>query len=366
MFTALCIYYLIIGIIELFNSSISKKIMAGISLLPAFILTAFRDISVGSDTIAYYRAFNRISVANAFSDLLNSERMESGYIAVNYIFSHLGFSFFQMQFVVSLFIYIALYVLLSKYSKNIGWSCFLFLTLRYLFGPMNVVRMYVATAFLYFSIPFLQRRNFILFLVFVLTATMFHKTALIFVILYPLTKIKISKKSISIVFISAGIISFLGKNFFMFLTEKMGMYESYLSGKYFNYEENIAVYLILAIDICLALLVFFNEKNNNQIVELNKKIVPIEKICNSSIIVLLCCDIVGLNNTIMGRISGYFSFSWLILVPLVVMKIKNKATAILVFVLVSLCLFVQYETVMIYRPTWNNVEPYNFYFGDLF
>ena len=195
---------------------------------------------------------------------------------------------------------------------------------------------------------------------------MFHKTALIFVILYPLTKIKISKKSISIVFISAGIISFLGKNFFMFLTEKMGMYESYLSGKYFNYEENIAVYLILAIDICLALLVFFNEKNNNQIVELNKKIVPIEKICNSSIIVLLCCDIVGLNNTIMGRISGYFSFSWLILVPLVVMKIKNKATAILVFVLVSLCLFVQYETVMIYRPTWNNVEPYNFYFGDLF
>lgn len=365
-FDYLCIFLLFLGAVEIFNPPISKNFLCFFALLPCFILTAFRGLDIGCDTWTYLRMFDRVALADGLGSAILHSRMEPGFVILNYVVSHLGFSFYHLQFVISFLFYISFFSFLSKYSKNIGLSLFLFLSLRYMFGPMNVTRMYLAVAFVLFSVPFLKKRHFAPFMTLVLIASLFHKTAFVFVLLYPLVRVNMRKKNISIVFIFAGIISFLGKNFFAFLTERLGIYESYLNGKYFNFQDNVAVYLIFIIDLCLALLIFFNEKGNNEVVAIENKEVSIKRVWNWSIIFILCCDIIGLNNTIMGRISGYFSFSWLVLVPLAIMKIRNKSAAVIMYIILVACLFFQYKTVMILRPNWNCVEPYYTYLGEMF
>ena len=180
LLTCLAIFYLIIGFLELFHIPISKKFLCISCLLPAFVLTAFRDVSVGCDTLSYLRNFTRIGFSNNLADAFLYSRMELGYVSITYFFSHFWKSFLLQQVLVTLFIYISFYFFLVKYSKNIGLSCFIFLTMRLMFGPMNVVRMYIAIGILLFSIPYLIKSNFLKFFLFVAVAALFHKTAISF------------------------------------------------------------------------------------------------------------------------------------------------------------------------------------------
>lgn len=369
MFLGLSIFFLIIGAIEIFNPPISKKKLSALCLVPAFILTAFRDISIGSDTLNYARIFNRITFYKSFFEACEYEKIESGYIALNYFLGNIGLEYYQFQFFVALFIYVSYFCFISKYSKNVGLSCFLFLTLRLMFGPMNVVRMYLAVASLLYSVPFIQKRKFIPFLLFVLLATSFHKSAFIFILLYPLAKINVRKEIVIPAIAAAGIIAMRGKMFFLFLTTTLGLYENYLNKDQFNTEGKIAIYLMLAIDVCFALFIWYNglHARKNEPVKLkNEEKISISKICEASILIIFVLDIIGLCSTIMGRITGYFAFSWLIMIPMTFSLMKDKVKAFAFYLLIVVCLLVQFQITMIYRPNWNCVEPYLFYFGDLF
>lgn len=366
LFACLCIYYFIMGVVELFEIPISKKILAFFALFPAFFLTAFRDVSVGCDTITYSISFIKVGFFDSLFDAIKYERYENGYVFLEYMFSHLNFSFFQMQFVISLLFYVSFYFFLVRYSKNIGISCVLFLTLRYMLAAMVVTRMYLALAVLYLSIPFVLKRNYWAFSLLVLFASTFHKTAFIFIFLYPLALTSLSLKK-SFLFISvAGILGFIGKNLFVFLSLTLGLYESYLGGQYFNVSGNIAVYLIFVIDVCLALFILYNKEKSKLLVQDSQRDISVEKICYSSILFIICCDIIGFNFALMSRISDFFSFSWLILIPMTFMKMKNKIAAVICLIVITICLFIQFETVMTLRPNWNCVEPYQFYFGEIF
>ena len=180
---------------------------------------------------------------------------------------------------------------------------------------------------------------------------------------------ELSKKNIAIAFSAAAAIAFLGKAFFLVLTNKLGVYENYLNRDYFNFEGKVAIYIILVIDVCLALFVLYNDtlrKNVNLSYELNKDFIPIKTICQSAVLCVCVLDIIGLSNTIMSRISGYFAFCWLILIPMVISQIKNKIGSIVIFVLLAACLVAYFEVVIEYRPDWNRVIPYSFYFGQIF
>lgn len=369
MFLCLSIFFLIVGAVEIFDPPISKKKLSALCLVPAFILTAFRDISIGSDTLNYARIFNRITFYKSFFEACEYERIESGYVALNYILGGMGLEYYHFQFFVALFIYVSYFYFISKYSKNVGLSCFLFLTLRLMFGPMNVVRMYLAVASLLYSLPFIQKRKFIPFFFCVLLATLFHKSALIFIILYPLAKIDLRKKIVLPAIAAAGIIAMRGKMFFLYLTSTLGLYENYLNKDQFNTEGKIAIYLMLAIDVCFALFIWYNglnEKKNEPLKLENEKKISMSKICKASILIVLVLDIIGLCSTIMGRITGYFAFCWLIMIPMTFSLIKDKAKAFAFYLILVSCLLVQFQITMIYRPNWNCVEPYKFFFGVFF
>ena len=53
------IYTILMGISSVKNKKVNKILMGGF-FIAAFIIAAFRDVSVGNDTLEYVRVFNNI------------------------------------------------------------------------------------------------------------------------------------------------------------------------------------------------------------------------------------------------------------------------------------------------------------------
>lgn len=88
-------------------------------------------------------------------------------------------------------------------SDDIPFSVFIFLAWGYYFLTYNTVRNYFALALVIYSIKFLQNKQILRFVIIVLIASLFHKSALVCIPLYLVAKLKFNKKHI---FLFVGII----------------------------------------------------------------------------------------------------------------------------------------------------------------
>lgn len=336
-----------------------KKAYTFLLLLPMFALTAFRAPTVGNDTIMYLATYDVISHCNTLSEAFESSRMEVGYILVNYLCSSLGCTYLGLQIIISGFIYYSFFRFISRYSSNVCFSCFIFLAMRMVCGPMNVIRMYLAIAILLFAIPYLLRGKFFPFVAITIVAAFFHFTASVFSILYLFCFWRSRWKNV-LLLLGALLVMFLGNAFFLYLTNFIGLYQGYLDSEYFSVDGNVAIFLNLGIDCCFLLLFLLSGYNKKRLFvrEKGSMALSIESVCYNAFVFVIALDIIGLTNTIMGRVSGYFNFVYLLLVPAAIRVVKDVRLRFLLYVVVILMLMVQFVVVMEYRPNWNGISPY--------
>ena len=357
-YTFLFVIYFLVGILELmYNySPMVKKICSYFCLLPLAVMTAFRDFSVGNDTWTYYYTYDIISFSDSLSNSLEYSRMEPGYVALNYTFSQLGFEYIVMQAIISFFIYFSLIHFIGKYSVNVGFSCIVFLGMRMFCGPMNVVRMWIALCFLLYAIDYIRSRNIICAVFFIACGSLFHYSLAICFPLIFISNLNFNFKNVITMITLSVSFATLGKSFFEIVTRYTGLYQGYLNSNYFDIENNIAIYLTAGLDVIFLIFTLFMLKK--EIVSL--KSIELKVFLFMSVITI-CIDILGFSNSIMGRLSGYFSICWLVLLPLAIENINSKVHRIGVFMLFSLCFYLQLYIVMLYRPQWNGVVPYIWY-----
>lgn len=355
-YVILYILYFCIGIMEINNRRKQTTFLCAVCLIPLFILTAFRDFSVGNDTITYYNVYLTIGMMDDLKQAFLYSRMEPGYVFFNYLFNSFDFQYIYMQIFVSAFIYYSLFRFLRKYSLNIGLSCMIFLGMRLFCGPMNVVRMWIALAILLYALDYFLSNKIYLANIFVILAAMFHYSAMIFLIMNFIYKVRMKKKHFATLVFSSVVVAIIGRPFFEVLTNSIGLYQGYLNSNYFNYDDNIAVYITLLIDICLVSLFYFLTRRKH-----------FDGFKNVSlfvylVIISMCLDIIGLTNTIMSRISGYFYISWMVLLPLAVNYIQKAEKKLFIYSCLAISFILQFLVIMIYRPQWNGVVPYTWYF----
>ena len=352
--------------ISKYSKGLTRKQFIFLMLLPAFILVAFRDISIGNDTYIYYYGFNNIAYESNLLAAIANSRYEPGYVVLNYIASHLNGSYYFFQFLVSAFIFLLIAKFLFDKSDNIAFSCFVFLTTRMLLGTMNTVRMWIAIAILLHSIKSIENRRFLRFCIQVLFAALFHKTAFIFLIMYPLSILKDKRKYKVFIITAACFLALLGSSFFVKLTSILRIYEGYLNSIYFNQSGNLAVYLSLAIDVAFLLVFIIYKKDfikdTEQLEE--SSTVSIKYISYMAMFVVVALDIIGLKNTIMSRVSAYFSMLYLFAIPHLIEYMEDRKSAELLRFGIIVFLLIQFYVVMVFRPEWNGVTPYKFYFNN--
>lgn len=170
-----------------------KIVFISATTVHLIVISGLRSIQVGSDTLIYKEVFNSLSGV-PFLDLFDVyPKFENGYQLVSYLFSNVFNSFNFYMFIVSTFVYMVLGLIIYKYSTNPLFSYVLYVILGMFDFNLSGLRQSIAMSIVLFSIIFLIDQKVIKFTSTIILAAFFHKTAIIFLIIYPLVHYPIRK-----------------------------------------------------------------------------------------------------------------------------------------------------------------------------
>ena len=343
----------------------AQKIYLFVLLLPLFVLTAFRSTEVGNDTYNYFRSYNIVAASKSLSMAIRDSRLEIGYVTLEYILSKIGLSYYGFQIVITAFIYGSIYYFIKKYSDDYALSCYVFFTMRMFSGPMNTVRMWIAISILMYSIDFIREKKLTKFTLLLVLAMLFQYSSIVFAIAYVMPGIKKRKNVYPIVILISIVILQLGTSFFSWITNIIGRYQGYLDSVYFNIEGNIAVYFNLAISLTF-FLYFVNTYRFSGKIEIDSsdcKAHEYNYIWINFYLLIVAINIIGLRNSIMSRLSSYFNISSLAIIPYSIVSLKNSGNKEVIKVTIIMALFLQFLIILIFRPQWNYIINYSFFWS---
>ncbi|MCQ8212122.1 EpsG family protein [Cetobacterium somerae] len=204
------IYYIIGLILISTNTIFSERKLKFFNIIIIFFITAFA-YKIHNDFAIYERVYNSF---NSFS--IEQTRFEIGYKSINLIFSmFLNFYEFKalLYFVNIILIYKGIKAIYPQYQKYV-WSFLYFYGPYYLFW-LTAIRQSIAISIVIYSYHFLYENNVKKYTLCILIATLFHKSALLMLVMIFIQKIRISRTKIVVGYIFSIIILLFGNsNFF--------------------------------------------------------------------------------------------------------------------------------------------------------
>lgn len=153
---------------------------------------------MGSDWIPYQKFYNNIDNIN----IIEYKRIEIGYTL--YCFFMKKIFGFNYEIFMGITIGTCIYILLKELKKrtnNYFLATFIF-TVQYLFNTSvePVVRQLIALTILVYALKYIEEKKLYKFILFVILASQFHMSAIIFLAIYGLEKVNIKKRTIIILF----------------------------------------------------------------------------------------------------------------------------------------------------------------------
>ena len=163
-----------------------------IAIIPIFLLFVLRYNYIGADTVGYVSFFKSEIRNYSFKELFDQDSMhlEIGYRIYVKIISLFTNNYTVYFLVNGLVIFGTLLHFAKKYTNNPFVFFFLFITLGTYQFVETGLRQSLAMMICLWSVDFVKNKKPIRFILLVILAYYFHKSALIFLIVYPLSKIK--------------------------------------------------------------------------------------------------------------------------------------------------------------------------------
>lgn len=312
------------------KNKISENIFLTLAAFLLMIIVSLRNLSFGTDTLVYvekFRKYNLIEFSQII-DYLNKidEKDKTFYLLVRI----LNLFSLEESLIVVLFSILFLtstFWMIYKYSNNSLISIILFICLGYLFFSLTGLRQTFALTFIIFSYKYLRERKMYKFIILVLLASLFHSTALVFLIAYPLVYLKLGIKHL-VVLISASLINILFNSQIYSLLKNFIFNEQY--EYYLNNEESLNYSgFLIQLSIFLFCLIF-------------KKVILTKSPENITfynlIFIGLIFQLFATNIAVVFRISLYFSIFSIILFSNVISSFKDVYIRILVNLIVIVIL----------------------------
>ncbi|WP_064093142.1 EpsG family protein [Rossellomorea aquimaris] len=285
-------------------------LIAGISL---FVVMALRDVSVGTDILGYLNEYEngKYYLNNLIRD------SELGYSYFNYALGQLGLNFQAYLAIIAAIFVITMSLLYYLYSKNILLSFYLHVTIGIFAMSMSGLRQTIAISLTILAFIYLIKNKKILFFIFVGIAYFFHNSAIVFLLVFFLRKIRINKKTGFIIY-GLSCVAFIGRGLFGSLVQQL------TPEKYIRYLDNTAYVNPLLIVVVMALplaCLFFWPKSSNEHNEDYIRVMSISFVlsCINFVVFFLAMEI-----PLFERISLYFMIYITLLIPNVIQGIKSK------------------------------------------
>lgn len=307
-------FYLIIGIIIWYfiTNLIKKQNKNDIFLIGTFIIffTVLILRKPISDMDFYLSKFNEIQKMNMLEMwLLPWEKL---YILLNKIIGLFTCNNRVFIIITSFIGLIGPYFFIKKYSKNYLISVILFIVLGLYSYNFFVIRQTIAMSIALFGIKYVEEKKFPEFLVITVIAALFHKTIILFLLIYFIGNKKIDKKYL-LQWLAVFGIMLLIKDFVINQIYKF-MYSNYI-GRYGN--SNGYERLILFTTILMVATYMYSKMKS----PLENNIIMITY---NMLLLTILFQIIATSQPIVARIANDFAYGIILLIPNLIENVEDK------------------------------------------
>lgn len=307
-----------------------------------FFFLALRSKSIGSsDTYNYYNMMRRAIASNEWEQYYSPDGVEIGFQLLVFSLSRL-FNSPQAIIVFSAAIYIiSIAYTICHNSDDVAFSLTMYITLGLMQFEMQGMRQSIAISICFFAYEFAKKRKLIPFLLLVVLAMQFHQTAIAFVVVYFIFWMKYRWNYLCAFVATAGIACYSADAIIGFANDffDRNYYISVNSGGFIA----MAIYLLIII-----FSLFFNRK------------LRMDRIQMASLYLTMTgciCFLIRYIGTLAAeRISFYFMFGQLILLPNTLACLTYKERQVVKFI-VYILMFALFA----YRLKGSDFLPYSFF-----
>lgn len=328
-------------------SKYNKRIPSYFFIIPSFLMLFFISTFRGDFTTDYKNYTNLFGLYNrySFTDLLNAGfQNEIGFIYFNRIlgiFTDNVIFFFAIMTFVILF---GFFHHFKNYSANMWLSILMFVAAGSYYASFNITRHIFAVAIVFVGSKFLYERKFFKWLLVVILASLFHKTAIIMIPFYFILNFRIKIRNWVLIAIGSVITILLFDSIVDFAQQYL--YEQYTDESYGMWGQAITK---LVLPIAFLIFSLFNIK----------KLEPdniMHRIWFNAVIFYAFFNILALQVEMVERIGRFFAPYALLLIPYFFSKMKNKYLRFL-YMMILIFFLILYNYVILADSVF---DPYYF------
>lgn len=308
-------------------------------------VSALRHYSVGIDTLQYYAAYERSS--------FEGSRYGLGFISLLQFLNVFSSDPQLLIIVSSVFITYCVMRLIDRVECNAIIASFLYISLLTYATNMNLMRQALALSCILLVVPSLMKGRRAPFIMGCLIGMTFHTSAIVMLILLPLSSFESSKRTIGAYCLVALVASAVPNVIWNFVDSVFDQYSTYSTSQWAG-GNTLAAPIMTAMDILLFGISHYLVANNENIDD-NQKRVLFHGSMLQIVFQFLACFI-----NIFQRMTTFTSLFLSLYVALAFNRIDNKGKFLLA--LSIYCgTFLFFIVIMTFRPEWHGVVPYRFF-----
>lgn len=293
----------------------SKVISFWVCFIFIYLIGIFRAELLGVD-VDNYKAYFGMYSSYDFLNVLADFKSDNGYIMLNKIIYLFTDDFWAAKGIMYSFVFGLYSYIIYKKSEYPALSYLIYLGLGFLGFNFCILRQAIAVSICFYSFQFVKEKRLLKFIVLVLIATTFHKTAIFFAVAYPLINSPIKN-------------DYLNKILLVFLFVICGMYVlPLMMGIYSNDYSNIAVKgeginLLIFYTSLYFLLIYISKRCNR----IDKKDAHIA-------FIPVCFQIIAFFFSLFSRIVSYYSILLSLIIPNIMYKTSNKHIYLYIIIII--------------------------------
>lgn len=306
-------YLLVLSFVTFWTLLEQKAINRKSFWLPWIVLSLFagiRSFRVGTDSGNYTRDFrNQLDIYNFQFD----ESVEIGYQLLKYILLSLTDEYFWLFFIASLLIVYCYLNIIKKYSVSYVVSVFLFITLGVYSFSFNGLRQGLAMAIFALALPYLLEKKFFMYVIVCLAASLFHVTALFMIPFYFIVNLNVKPLyKITATFVGSMLVSGFLVDYIATTNER---YEGYT-----EVSESAGGLLTLGFYVLILIFIYLTSVFYKINDEYFKKLFTFYGV---GVVFVIPLALLGTNPSGPQRLLVYFTWTLMLILPIVFKKINN-------------------------------------------
>lgn len=168
---------------------ILSTILSTVGLLIPCLIAGMRDKTIGTDVSAYadwmFSAAHNLSLDDFIKYWSGNQQQPYGYVVLTWFIEHLTHNFNVYLFILQLIVIVPIYLTIKYYTTSTWLGMICYLTVIYP-QSLNTLKQAIAVALVFYSLRFCTKKSPVKFVINIFFAYLFHQTAILGIILYPL------------------------------------------------------------------------------------------------------------------------------------------------------------------------------------